>query len=173
MKPEKTEFQDDKTGARVIQLTDEPCINHPLYYLANSFGPDSSELVFASNRNGRYDLYVVELLSGEIRQLSDVDGVYPFSGNVVGGNVFYTTDKGLVYRNSLLDGRTDELAARPGSGLGEVTVNATGDLGCCLITDEGKAGLLVFRTDGSDTSVIWTAPGRSTILNFTQPIRPF
>ena len=49
---EKTECLDDKTGARVLQLTDTPCINHPLYYLANSFSPDASRLVFASNRSG-------------------------------------------------------------------------------------------------------------------------
>ena len=130
MKSEKTEHLDDKTAARVLQLTDAPCINHPLYYLANSFSPDSSELVFASNRGERYDLYVVEIASGRIRQLSDVDGVYPFSGNVVGDNVFFTTDQGRVYGTSLSNGHTDELAARPGCGLGEVTINATGDLGC-------------------------------------------
>lgn len=151
--PERTEYRDEKTGARVIQLTNAPCINHPLYYLANSFSPDASELVFASNRKGRYDLYVVEIGSGNIRQLTDVDGIYPFSGNVVGEDVFFTTDRGTVYR-TVLSGGTTSLASRPGCGLGEVTINATGELGCCLISENGKAGLLVFRTDGSDARVI-------------------
>jgi oligogalacturonide lyase len=152
--PERTETRDEKTGARVIQLTNAPCINHPLYYLANSFSPDASELVFASNRNGRYDLFTVEIESGTIRQLTDIDGIYPFSGNVVGENVFFTTDQGDVYRVPLSGNSATVLASRPECGLGEVTINATGELGCCLISEEGKAGLLVFKTDGSDSWVI-------------------
>lgn len=151
---ERSEHHDDKTSARVLQLTDAPCINHPLYYLANSFSPDSSQLVFASNRGGRYTLYTVRLDSGHIDALSDVEGVYPFSGNVIGEHVYFTTEHGSVFRASLATGRTDEVTSKPGCGLGEVTINATGDLGCCLVTDEGKASLLVFRTDGTDASVI-------------------
>lgn len=151
---ERSEHRDDKTDARVLQLTDAPCINHPLYYLANSFSPDSDRLVFASNRSGAYALYTVRLDSGEIELLSAAEGIYPFSGNVIGDQVYYTTDRGQVCRTSLTDRSTTEVASKPGSGLGEVTVNGSGELGCCLVTAGGKAGLLVFRTDGSETSVI-------------------
>ncbi len=151
---EKSERHDDKTGARVLQLTDTPCVNHPLYYLANSFSPDSARLVFASNRTGSYALYIVELASGQIEPLSDVEGIYPFSGNVIDNHAYYTTARGSVYRTSLTDRSTDELASKPSCGLGEVTINATGDLDCCLITNDGKASLLVFRTDGTETFVV-------------------
>lgn len=152
--PEKTEHVDDKTGARVLQLTDAPCVNHPLYYLANSFSPDASKLVFASNRSGRYALYTVSLDSGDIKMLSDVDGIYPFSGNVIGNDAYYTTEGGGVFRTFLPEGKTVEVTSQPGSVLGEVTINATGELGCCLATDNGKASLLVFRTDGTNSSVM-------------------
>src|SRR5258706_14583433 len=89
--PERTEYRDDATGARVIRLTNAACINHPLYYLTNSFTPDSKAIVFTSNRTGKYDLYRAEIETGAIRRLTDVAGLAPFSGNVVGNDVYFTT----------------------------------------------------------------------------------
>lgn len=151
---ERTEFRDPRTGARVIQLTQQPCINHPLYYLVNSFTPDSRGLVFASNRAGRYDLYLADVADGALRRLTDLPGVAPFSGNVVGSDVYFTTSAGQVHRLDLFEGSDRVVAERAGCGLGEVTINATGELGCTLVTRGGRAGLLVFRTDGSASHVI-------------------
>ena len=151
---ERSEYCDPQTGARVLQLTNAACINHPLYYLVNSFTPDAKQLVFASNRAGKYDLYRVEIESGAIRRLTDVQGLAPFSGNVVGHAVYFTTSEGKAFRYDLHRNECRLLAERPGCGLGEVTINATGEFGCTLVTKKGKAGLLVFRTDGSDSNVI-------------------
>jgi oligogalacturonide lyase len=151
--PERTEFCDEQTGARVIRLTSAPCISHPLYYLTNSFTPDG-RIVFASNRTGKYDLFTAELASGRIHRLTDIPGLAPFSGNVVDNDVYFTTSDGKALRLDLATGHSRIVAERPGCGLGEVTINSTGELGCTLVSKEGKAGLLVFRTDGSGTHVI-------------------
>lgn len=151
---ERSEFRDEATGARILQLTNAPCINHPLYYLTNSFTPDADGIVFASNRTGRYELYLAQLDSGRIRRLTDVADLAPFSGNVVGNNVYFTTKGGQVRRLDLAHGESRTVAERAGCGLGEVTINATGELGCTLVTNAGKAGLLVFKTDGSGSHVV-------------------
>ncbi len=152
--PERLEFRDAVTGARVIRLTQQPCINHPLYYLTNSFTPDSRAVVFASNRGEKYDLFRADIGSGVIHRLTDAVGLSPFSGNVVGNDVYYTTSDGKAWRLDLATSQSRVVAERTGCGLGEVTINSTGELGCTLVTKNGKAGLLVFKTDGSESHVI-------------------
>ena len=152
--PERSEYRDAATGARVIRLTGAPCINHPLYYLTNSFTPDAKAVVFASNRTGKYDLFRVEIDTGAIRRLTDVAGLAPFSGNVVGNDVYFTTSDGKAWRLDLTTDEARVVASCAGAGLGEVTINATGTHGCALVTKAGKAGLLVFQTDGSGSHVI-------------------
>ena len=152
--PERKEFKDDTTGARVIRLTEWPWINHPLYYLTNSFTPDSQGVVFASNRTGQYQLYLADIATGAIRRLTDVAGLAPFSGNVVGNDVYFTTADGKVWRLNLTTNESRVVAERAGCGLGEVTINATRELGCTLVTKGGRAGLMIFHVDGSASHTI-------------------
>ena len=104
-----------------IRLTSAPCINHPLYYLTNSFTPDAKAVVFASNRTGKYDLFRVEIDTGAIRRLTDVPGLAPFSGNVVGNDVYFTTSDGKAWRLDLTTDEARVVANCAGAGLGEVT----------------------------------------------------
>lgn len=146
-------YTDPQTGAAVTRLTSAACINHPLYYLTNSFSADGRWLVFASNRAGKTDLYRISLADGSIHRLTDLDHVQPYSGNVVDDVVYFTT-AGQVHRLDLRDGADQVLVDRPGCGFGEVTVSADRQWLACLITHDGKAGLLVARTDGSQARVI-------------------
>src|SRR6185436_3946129 len=73
-------FRDERTGARITRLTGFPCVNHPLYYLTNSFTRDGKWMVFASDRAGSMDLYRVSLATGLIQRLTDLAGLQPFSG---------------------------------------------------------------------------------------------
>lgn len=144
---------DETTGARVTRLTSAPCINHPLYYLTNSFSADGRWLVFASNRAGKMDLYRARLDNGEIHRLTDVQGLDPFSGNVV-DDVVYFTSTGRIHRLDLRDESHRVIVERPGCGFGEVTVSGDRQWLASLITRAGKAGFLIARTDGSEASVI-------------------
>lgn len=144
---------DNQTGARVTRLTSAPCINHPLYYLTNSFSSDGRWLVFASNRARKMDLYRVRLDNGNIYRLTDVAGLDPFSGNVV-DDVVYFTSAGRIHRLDLRDENERVIIERPGCGFGEVTVSGDRQWLSSLITRDGKAGFLVSRTDGSEARVI-------------------
>ena len=154
--PEWETFEDRETGARTIRLTDAPGINHPLYYLANSFSRDGQTLVFASDRAGKMDLYRVSLADGGIVRLTDLEAVQPFSGNVVDDDVYFAAGS-QVHRLSLHDGSDRVIAEFPGCGLGEVTVSADRQWACTLVTREGAAGLQICKTDGSRSSW-WRCP---------------
>ncbi|MBI3684498.1 MAG: PD40 domain-containing protein [Acidobacteria bacterium] len=151
--PEWESFADERTGARITRLTGFPCINHPLYYLTNSFTRDGRWMVFASDRAGKMDLFRVSLTDGTIQRLTDLDGLQPFSGNVVDDEVFFTTD-GQIHRLNLEEGSDRILAGCPGAGFGEVTVSCDRQWAAALITREGRAGILVTRTDGSASHVL-------------------
>jgi hypothetical protein len=151
---EWSEFRDEGTGRRVIQLTSSDCQNHPLYYLANTFTSDSKSVVFASNRSGKVDLHKVSLEDGGIERLTDVEGVLPFSGNLIGEEVFYTTSTGELRVHPLGTREDRVIATRPGALLGEVTVSCDGEWVCCLATEKGIPGLLVVRKDGSGETTL-------------------
>jgi oligogalacturonide lyase len=147
------ECRDAQTGARVIRLTNAPGINHPLYYLTNSFTPDSRSLVFASDRAGKMDLYRVGFDDGAIQRLTDVQGLQPFSGNVIGDDVYFSTT-GQIHRVNVPDRVDRVLVDRPGCEFGEITVSGDRHWLASLITQGPKAGLLIARTDGTEQRVI-------------------
>ena len=151
--PEWESFADEGTGARITRLTNAPGVNHPLYYLTNSFTSNGDAVVFASDRAGKTDLYRVSLATGQIRRLTDLAGIQPFSGNVVDDHVYFVAG-GQVHCLSLRDGRDRIIAERPGCDLGEVTVSCDRQWVATLITKPGTAGLLIARTDGSESHVI-------------------
>jgi len=72
--PEKTKSTDPETGHTLWQLTASDAHDHHLYFTETSFHPDGRRLVFASNRSGKFDHYVMDLETGEITQLTDVTG---------------------------------------------------------------------------------------------------
>jgi oligogalacturonide lyase len=78
--PEIREFIDDKTGRRITQLTSTGNNVH-LYFTENSFDRHRNEIIFRSDRaagvdkapheNPHYNLFRMNLDSGEIEQLTD------------------------------------------------------------------------------------------------------
>ncbi|MEO1999098.1 MAG: oligogalacturonate lyase family protein [Planctomycetaceae bacterium] len=151
--PEWEHAVDPQTGARITCLTSGNAIDHPLYYLTNSFSTDCTSLVFASDRRGQTDLYRVSLTDGGIRRLTDLPGLQPFSGNVVDDRVYFTTD-GAMHQLDLSTGNFRTLFAEPGCQLGEVTINADGQWAAALITRGTSTGILVTQIDSSQTHVI-------------------
>ena len=151
--PEWESFRDEHTGARITRLTNASCINHPLYYLTNSFTRDSRALVFASDRAGKMDLYRVSLVDGAIRRLTDLEGLQPFSGNLVDDDAYFSTN-GQLHRLNLEEGEDRIIAERRGCGIGEVTLSCDRQWAATLITKSGSAGILLSRTDGSRSYVI-------------------
>jgi len=70
-KSEKKKYIDSATGTTVWQMTDAPCNHHNMYMTKSCFTADSKTTVFLSTRSGNWNLYKMEIESGEIVQLTD------------------------------------------------------------------------------------------------------
>lgn len=75
-KSEIEEYQDAITGARVKRLTSDAAHSHHLYFTASSYTKDG-HIVFGSERTGSPQLFLMEMPSGQITQLTDEPGVRP------------------------------------------------------------------------------------------------
>jgi oligogalacturonide lyase len=70
---EKKTWVDDTTGYEITQWTTEGTSNHP-YFTTESFVDDNSALIF-SRRAGKKQLYKLNLLNGEMTQMTDADNL--------------------------------------------------------------------------------------------------
>lgn len=156
---EARELRDAATGARIVQVTNHPSINHNLYFLTSSFTPDQRFAIFASYRSGEVQYYRAGFPAGEIVQLTDATGVGGYSGilSADGGTLFYTAS-GTVRAADLgtLEERT--LASWEGGQLGECSLSADGRWIVTAMKREGTSHLTVTATDGSGGQVIFDCP---------------
>ena len=159
---EARELRDGATGARVVQVTDHPSINHNLYFLTSSFTPDQKALVFASTRSGEVQYYRAGFPEGEVVQLTDTAGIGGYSGilSADGGTLYYTAG-GTVRAVDLrtLDDRV--LAAWEGGQLGECSLSASGRWIVTAMKRNGLSHLMVTATDatnGTGGEVIFECP---------------
>jgi hypothetical protein len=76
---EWSESRDAETGTRVLQITGQPAINHPSYFLQSSFLPGDASIFFTSYRTGDAQLFEASLADGSFRQLTDGPAIHPFS----------------------------------------------------------------------------------------------
>jgi len=68
---EKRPLQDPETAAHILQLTNWRGHSNHLYFTTTSYLPGGREIVFASDRDNRQNLFKVDIESGEIVQLTD------------------------------------------------------------------------------------------------------
>ncbi len=70
---EKQTFVDGVSGATVHQLTSYMAHNYHPYFTDSGWYDEGRKLVFISERENSYNIYSVDLFSGEILQLTDLD----------------------------------------------------------------------------------------------------
>lgn len=66
-------YADPVSGARIQQLTDYKCHSHALYFTNPGWYDGGRRLLFGSDRDNKYNLFSIELASGLITQLTDLD----------------------------------------------------------------------------------------------------
>ncbi len=71
------EYQDPISGAKVRQLTDYKGHSHHLYFTNPGWYDDGRKLLFGSDRANRTNLFSLDLQSGEITQLTDLEPLPP------------------------------------------------------------------------------------------------
>ena len=75
MESEKTSYIDGTSGVEVAQLTDYKGHSHHIYFTNPGWYENGQKLLFSSDRNNRTNLYGVDLQTGEIEQLTDLEPV--------------------------------------------------------------------------------------------------
>ncbi len=75
MKSEKKVYKDPSSGVPVTQLTDYKGHSHHFYFTNPGWYESGRKLLFSSDRNNRTNLFGVDLESGEIEQLTDLEPV--------------------------------------------------------------------------------------------------
>ena len=87
---EATTYEDPETGTTVHRLTDYPgSDNRHLYFTEDGHFDDGRRLLFRSDRSGTRQLYSIDLASGLITQVTDIEGF--------GGGTAVDHDANLVY----------------------------------------------------------------------------
>jgi len=71
--PEKKSYIARVSGVEVTQLTDYKGHSHHFYFTNSGWYDEGRKLLFSSERNNRRNLYGVDLETGEIEQLTDLD----------------------------------------------------------------------------------------------------
>lgn len=72
-------FEDRYTGVRITQLTAHKAHSHHLYFTNPGWYDHGRRLLFGSERGNRVNLYSLDLMSGEITQLTDLDQPPPLA----------------------------------------------------------------------------------------------
>ena len=75
MKSEKKTCQDTTSGVKVTQLTDYKGHSHHFYFTNPGWYDEGQKLLFSSDRNNRTNLFGVNIITGEIEQLTDLEPV--------------------------------------------------------------------------------------------------
>ena len=127
--PELKAYQDPVSGATVRQLTDYRGHSNHFYFTYPCWYDEGRKIAFYSDRENRTNLFGVDLESGDITQLSDLD---PAKGRVSGlsknpvreENYFYHGDTLVALELASLDARP--LYTRPEGYVGG-GANATAD----------------------------------------------
>jgi len=72
--PERREYRDPATGARIVQLTNWKGHSNHFYFTTTSFVAGGREIVCVCDRENQTNLFLVDLASGAIRQVTDSRG---------------------------------------------------------------------------------------------------
>jgi oligogalacturonide lyase len=153
---EKRAYADPRTGRQVIQLTQGDAQNWGAYASLTPFSADERFLVFDSNRTGRWEIFRVEIESGEITQLSNREGVQRETLNVPspGREVGYIAGP-RIWAVDLATGEercaVDASAVTEGALHSYLTFSPDGSKTLLLYKPRGREGsaLAVAATDGS------------------------
>jgi oligogalacturonide lyase len=89
-------FTDERSGARVRQVTSHPSIHHHPFYYIPAHDDAMRRLVFVSYRTGRPEIFAELRKSGELLQLTEHDGLAEWSVHPShdGQHVYFTDHSG-------------------------------------------------------------------------------
>lgn len=141
----KKVIHDSKTGREIWQMTSGEFISHAPYMYSRGFSHNEKYLVFSSDRTGSFQLYRMEVESGEARQLTDLPD-YLHLGLCVdhsGREVYFTA--GNTIRAVEIESGDSRVVADFKHLSGDQPIGAFP----CLTDDDSRVLIDYHRTDGA------------------------
>ncbi|MCX6911076.1 MAG: oligogalacturonate lyase family protein [Verrucomicrobia bacterium] len=174
---ERRELRDEKTGARLWQMTAAEAMHHHFYFTNPSWPNDQRELYFVSYRTGFPNLFAAAETTGEITQLTARADINPFSPTVTrDGRRLYFSARDCVVEVDRETLRERVVAKFDGAKLGNCSLNAVGTrlaIGvrlpkCCrLALIELASGQTRFLVEKAEVGHIQFCPADDNILEYS------
>ena len=159
---ESRTFIDERTRARIRQVTSHPSIHHPPFYYLQCMDRAQRRLIFVSHRTGRPQLFAEERATGQLLQLTDNDALREWSvcPSHDGRYVYFTAAEGAMR----VDCETcEEEVLFPASGAGEGMVGAA--MGTTSVSHDDEYWAVPLQTESAwRLLVIETATGQAAAI---------
>jgi oligogalacturonide lyase len=126
---EKKTFTDRITGIPGVQLTNYKGHSHHLYFTENGWYDGDRRLLFISDRDNRTNLFSLEIESGEITQLTDLDGEFENISACLkpdGAEVYYRIGRKLIRIDLATLEETKLYEGPEGFNVGQVSCTSDG-----------------------------------------------
>lgn len=173
-------FRDEKTGREVWRLTswdDVNCVS--TYFYCKAFSRDERYIIFASDKTGKFELYRLEIETGETIQLTDNLARLYYNVHPDGREVYYHGDKG-IHAVDIETGEERVVADISERGweytYGGPSISGDGRKVVCLYKHDGGAGIAMADCEGSSFEDIYRCnkilshvqinPGDNSIISF-------
>lgn len=117
------------------------------------FSPDGGRLLFSSNRSGNVDIWILDLDTGELSQLTDDPaGDWDPAFSPDGTEILWSSDRGghMEVWKSSLDGSQARQVTNDGVDAENPTMTADGEWIVYASSNDAKQGIWRIRPDGSD-----------------------
>lgn len=140
---EARELRDERTGARIRQITAAPAIHHHPFFFVNAYDDAMRWLIFVSHRTGCAQLFAEEGATGNLIQLTDRNDIaeWSLSPSHDGRHVFFVAGTG-AWRLDLETLKEECLA----------------DFGAVEMRDKGMVGAAMGTTALSWDDQWWAVP---------------
>ncbi|MXX50713.1 MAG: hypothetical protein F4Z39_06690 [Chloroflexi bacterium] len=158
-------FHDDRTGARIRQVTDQPSIHHHPFFFVPAYDDAMARLVFVSHRSGRPEIHAEDRATGNIVQLTERAGlaeysVYPsHDGRWVyftAGTGAYRIDTETLREEQLLDFDDARLreSGMVADAMGTTALSFDDRYWALRFSQGGRANLVIIDTNSGASEVI-------------------
>ena len=188
---EARSFEDAKTGARLRQLTDQPCIHHHPFFIVPAYDDAMARLVFVSHRSGGSQIYAEDRDSGRLVQLTERADLAEYSiyPSRDGRWVYYTAGTG-GYRVCTESQREEQLldfadvnlreSGMVADAMGTTALSFDDRYWALRFSQAGRASLAIVDTASGDCQVILQrdtiahlmfCPDDSDLLYYAGPLK--
>lgn len=115
-------FQDETTGVKIRQITDQASIHHHPFFIVPAYDDAMQRLIFVSHRTGRPEIFAEERANGKLIQLTEREdiGEYSVYPSHDGRYVYFTAGRG-AYRVHIETLREEQLV-----DFGEISLREAG-----------------------------------------------